>query len=413
MKFSLFLASRFFRKSGEGRKASIPAVKIATAGVAVGLAVMLISVCVVKGFQAEVSGKLTGFASHIEVLDIGSFISPEDHPIHTDSTLVHNVRSTPHVIHVQRISEKIGVLKTHDDFQSIMLKGVAEDYNTSFLASNVVEGELPRFSATKSSNQIVISRMLAERLGLKIGDKVYTYFFENTIKQRRFSITGIYDTHMKQFDEAFVLTDLHTVNRLNSWSNDYSSGLEVHLTSLDKVEETQLILANKLKTVGTGTYNAVSVKENPRTASVLSWLSVLDLNVLVILILMICVAGITMVSGLLILILERIPTIGLLKSLGARNSRIRHTFLWFAAFILARGMFWGNLLGLGIIALQATTGIVSLNPETYYVDAVPVSFPILWILGINVATLLVTMAALVVPSYMVSRVQPAKAIRFE
>lgn len=416
MNFSFFLARRFFTQGNKGQKASVPAIKIATAGIAVGLAVMIISVCVVKGFQAEIHSKLTGFASHIEIMSPGAFNSPEASPVVTDTALINRVKGIPGVKHVQRISEKIGVLKTHDDFSSILLKGIAEDYDVSFLQEHLVAGILPNFSAKKSSNQIVISRAMAETLGLKIGDKVYTYFFEKTIKQRRLEVTGIYDTHIRQFDKTFALTDLYTVNRLNSWQPEQSSGLEVHLTSMDVLDPVHLCLArmiNGQKDAYGGRYEVLSIKENPRTSSILSWLELLDMNVLVILILMVCVAGITMVSGLLILILERISTIGLLKALGTRNARVRHTFLWFAALIVIRGLFWGNIIGLGIVGLQAATGIVTLNPETYYVDTVPVLLNPIWILALNAATLLITMAALVIPSFMVSKVQPAKAIRYE
>lgn len=419
--FSLFLARRFFHQSGVsegGRKhfASTPAIRIATAGIAVGLAVMIVSVSVVKGFQREVSAKLSGFASHIEVCDVQSFSSPETFPVVTDSALVATVRRAPGVKHVQRVGAKIGIFKTHNDFAGVALKGVAEDYDLNFIRSQLVAGRVPAFTDKKSTNRIVISKTLSERLGLKVGDKVYSYYFAQTIKQRRLEVAGIYETHLKQFDETFVLTDLYTVRKLNNWDEDQSTGLEVTLDSYDELPAAQAYLAKavggKKDRVGRS-YSVIGIDENPRTASVLSWLNLLDFNVMVILIIMVSVAGFTMISGLLILILERTSTIGLLKALGASNRRIRYTFLWFAAFIVGRGLLVGNVIGLLLVGSQALFGWVHLNPETYYVDAVPVAINWWWIVGLNAASLVVTILALIVPSLLVSSVQPAKAIQFD
>lgn len=417
---SFFLAKRFFtggeKDCEKMEKASAPTIRIATAGIAVGLAIMILSVCVVKGYQHEVSDKLVGFASHIEVIDINSLATPESYPIVTNDSLINIVKKAPHVKHVQRFSQKIGIFKTNNDFAGVMLKGIANDYNDNFLRSYVVEGKMPKFSGENSSNKVAVSRMLANKLGLKVGDKVYSYYFARTIKARRFEVAAIYDTHLRQFDQTFVLTDLYTVNRLNEWDDDQSSGLEVHLTSLNEMPQTQDYLVKHVvgnKDRAGHIYSAVNIKENPRTASVLSWLNLLDFNVMVILIIMVCVAGFTMISGLLILILERTRTIGVLKALGATNSRIRHTFLWFAAFIVGRGLLIGNVVGIAIIFLQQHFKIVPLDAEKYYVDSVPVEFDVAWIVVLNVASLLVTMLALILPSFLVSRVQPAKAIQFD
>lgn len=417
---SFFLAKRFFagggERDGQTGRASAPTIRIATAGIAVGLAVMLISVCVVKGYQHQVSEKLVGFASHLEVIDINSYSSPESFPTVTDSTLISTVKKTPGAVQVQRFSQKIGILKTENDFAGVMLKGVAQDYDLSFMKKNIVEGKMPGFTDKKSSGDIVISRTLAEKLGLHVGDKVYSYYFARTIKQRRFKVAAIYDTHLRQFDRTFILTDLFTVNQLNDWDADQSSGLEVRLTSFDQLEGAQKWLSQNVtgKRDRLGhTRSVVSIKENQRTASVLSWLELLDFNVMVILIIMVCVAGFTMISGLLILILERTRTIGVLKALGATNTRIRHTFLWFAGFIVGRGLIIGNAIGLALVALQQHFQLVPLDPEKYYVDSVPVEFDWLWIAGVNGASLLVTMLALVLPSFLVSLVQPAKSIQFD
>ena len=397
--------------------ASVPAVRIAIAGIAVGLAVMIVTLCVVKGFQREVSNKIIGFASHIELLDQRAFGSPESYPVVTDECVVNTVKHTEGVTHVQRFSEKMGIVKTDDDFMGVCLKGVAaSDYDLDFLKRCVVEGKMPEWSASRSSNEIAISRLQAEKLHLKLGDKVNSYFFSNTIKQRVFRVAAIYDTQMHQFDKTFIITDLYTVNRLNNWEANQNSGLEIRVKDMDSITPTHIRLkrafTNRKDAFG-GEYSLLNIYENPRTASVLSWLNLLDFNILVILVIMLCVAGIGMISGLLILILERTSTIGLLKALGATNRRIRRTFLWYAFFIVGKGLIWGNVIGLAVIGLQAKFHVFHLDPASYYVDTVPVEMNILWILGINLLTLVITMLALIVPSFLVSKVQPAKAIQFD
>lgn len=417
---SFFLAKRFFSGSGnksesKGR-ASVPAIRIATIGIAVGLAVMLVSICVVKGYQHQVSTKLVGFTSHLLLIDLKSYSLPESYPLITDSALIEEVKKTQGVKHVQRFSQKIGVLKTENNFMGIMLKGVGEDYDLNFLKNHIVEGKMPRFTSEQASGQIVVSRAIAKELGLKVGDKVYSYYFSKTIKERRFKVAAIYDTHLRQFDKTFALTDIYTVGKLNNWENVQSSGLEIHLQNFDNLDEVYHNLSKKITgkiDEKGGLYSVVSIREYPRTASVLSWLELLNLNVAVILVIMACVAGITMISGLLILILERTQTIGILKALGATNTRIRHTFMWFAAFIVGRGMLIGNLIGLILVTVQYYFHIIPLDPDKYYVESVPIEFNWILIGLVNLATLVVTMIALILPSFLVSRVQPAKSIQFD
>ena len=241
---SWFLAHRFFKNNAQQeddkkRKASPPALRIAMVGIAVGLAVMIVSICVVRGFQHEVSGKLSGFTSHIEVIDIQSLGSPETYPLAFNSQVMSTIKAAPGVKQVQRFSQKMGIFKTENDFAGIALKGVAQDYDLSFLRSYIVKGSMPRFTDSKATNEIVISQLLADKLGLKVGDKVYSYYFANTIKQRRFKVAGIYNTYMKQFDNTFVLTDLYTVNQLNNWNADQCSGVEVQLQSFDDLDAAQ------------------------------------------------------------------------------------------------------------------------------------------------------------------------------
>ncbi len=418
MSLAWFLALRFYKHAGRDsdRKASLLAIRIATAGVALGLAVMIISVCVVKGFQTEIRAKLAGFAAHLEVLDERSFSSPESYPIVTDQTLMSKIKTIPGITRVQRVSEKMGILKTNDAFQTILLKGVGADFDTTFLRQCVVEGRLPRFAKEGGADEVMISQQVARTLGLKRGDRVYAYFVSDAIRLRRFTIVGIYATNLSQFDERMIWTDRHTVNKLNDWDQEQSSALEIFLT---EPEKTDVVQADINRLVGGmddgrgGVYGTMSLSENPTTAAVMQWLSLLDFNVLVILALMLGVAGFTTISGLLILVLERTRTIGILKSLGASNTRIRRVFLTYATLIVAKGLLWGNILGVGIVLLQRYFGWVKLDPATYYVSEVPVEINFWWIVGLNVATLVISVLALIVPSFMISRIQPAKAIRYE
>ncbi len=396
----------------------MPAVHIATAGVAVGLAVMILSVCLVKGFQGEVAAKLAGFASHIEVLDLNSQTDADNHPITADAALMDVVKKTTQAETVQRVSVKIGVMKTHDDFSGIMLKGIGKEYDKKFIRSCMVEGKFPDFGNNADAiNQIVLSHQIAEMLHLKVGDKVYVYFFTNTIKQRRFEIAGIYETHLQQFDKNFVWTDLQTINQLNDWGEEQCSLLEVKLQNFDDLEERTAKLGDAVTaykhTHQITNLSVMSIRDNPRTRPVLSWLELLDLNVMVILVIMLCVAGVTMISGLLILILERTTTIGVLKALGASNRRIRRIFLVYAGHILVRGMVIGNVFAFLLALLQSQFHLVRLDPATYYVDAVPLAYDPAWLIGINLATLLITLLTLVLPAFIVSVVQPAKTIRFD
>lgn len=430
MSFPFFLARRFFRSAGgdRHRRASALTIHIATAGVAVGLAVMLISIMVVKGFQGEVRSKVAGLCAHIEVLDPQAFASPESYPIATDLELVQSLKAVSGVEHVQRTALKMGILKTNDAFESIVLKGIGTDYDTTFLKSQIKKGRLPKLTADDAQrsdaddgtaagyNEILISQSQATALGLDVGSKVYTYFINDDIRVRRFTVVGIYETNFSQFDDNFVWTDRATVLGLNAWNEAQSSELEVRITDFSRIDEVQAavgrLVNGKTDRFG-GSYVTISIKENPRTASVIQWLTLLDLNVDIIFLLMLCVAGFTTIGGLLILILERTQTIGTLKALGATNTLIRRTFIAYAALIVVRGMFWGNVLALGICGAQRLWGFIKLNPQNYYVTEVPVSFDVPWIIGLNVVTLLVCVLALIVPSYVISRIRPYKAMRFE
>ena len=415
MHFPLFIAKRLYSEQGDKRKVSRPAIHIATAGVAIGLAVMIISVCVVLGFKHTIRDKVIGFGSHIQVADFLTLQQMEQYPIVIDDSMIDVLKHIPDVAHVQRFAMKEGILKTDSDFLGVAFKGVGPEFDSTFIHSNMVEGSIPPFSDSVSHNKILVSQLMADKLHLKSGQRIFAYFFDNNgVRTRRFTIAGIYQTNLKKYDETIVFTDLYTAVKLNGWESDQASGAELSVNNFDNLDMVESRVISKVK--GTvdhygETYSSATIKElNPQ---IFQWLDLMDLNVWIILALMLIVAGVTMISGLLIIILERTSMIGILKALGARNKTIRHTFMWFAVFIIGKGMLIGNVLSLGLLALQQAFGIIKLDAHTYYVSTVPVEINALYIVALNVATLLISVFMLVAPSYLISHIHPAKSMRYE
>lgn len=415
MNFPFFIAKRLYSAPDDKQKVSRPAIRIATAGVAIGLAVMIVSVCVVFGFKHTIRDKVVGFGSHIQVADFMTLHQSEQYPVVMNDSMTGVLKAIPGVKHVQRFAMKEGILKTDSDFLGVVLKGVGSDFDSTFIHQNMVEGSIPHFSDSVAGNNILVSQLMADKLHLKTGQRIFAYFIDrNGVRTRRFTIAGIYQTNLKKYDETVVYTDLCTVVRLNGWEQDQASGAEITVKDFDLLYDTADRIVEKVnRTVDHygETYSSATIRElNPQ---IFQWLGLMDMNVWIILALMLVVAGVTMISGLLIIILERTSMIGVLKALGARNKTIRHAFLWFAAFIIGRGLFWGNILALGLLALQYFTGIVKLDPQTYYVSTVPVELNWPYIVALNVATLLISVFMLVAPSYLVSHIHPAKSMKYE
>lgn len=415
MNLPLFIAKRIYSDNDAQQKVSKPAIRIATAGVAVGLAVMIVSVCIVLGFKHTIRDKVIGFGSHITVANFMTIHGNGQRPIAMNDSMTKVLRSVNGVRHVQRYALKQGILKTDSDFLGVAFKGIAAEYDTTFIHNNMVSGCIPTFSDEASHNKIVISKIMADMLKIKTGDKVFAYFIDNdNVRMRRFLVSGIYQTNLTQYDKTICFTDLYTAVRLNGWNNDQVTGAEIIVNDFNKVNDVEDILVSKVNRTTDSygeTYSSETIQEsNPQ---IFSWLDLLDLNVWIILALMLCVAGFTMISGLLIIILERTNMIGVLKALGAKNKTIRKTFLWFAVFIIGKGMIIGNVIGLGLVIIQNVTGMVTLDPSTYYVKTVPVEINIPLIVLLNMATLLISVFVLIAPSFLISRIHPAKSMRYE
>ena len=415
MNLPFFLARRIYTNNSDKTRVDRPAIRIAIAGVAIGLAVMLVSVSVVFGFKHTIRDKVVGFGRHIQVANFMALQTAEQYPIQMGDSMLNVLKRIPGVSHVQRYAIKQGILKTETDFLGVAFKGIASEYDISFIRENLVEGVIPKFSDTRATQQILISKTIADQLNLHQGSKVFAYFIDTSgVRTRRFTVAGIYQTNLSQYDRVICFIDFYTAVKLNGWEPDQAGGAELSVSNFDKLAETEAHVIDRVnRTIDSygETYSSQTIKEaNPQ---IFSWLDLLDLNVWIILGLMLAVAAVTMISGLLIIILERTTMIGILKALGARNRTIRHTFLWFAVFTIGKGMLIGNLTGIALIAFQHFTGAVKLDPVTYYVSTVPVEFnlPIFFLL--NVATLFISVFVLIAPSYLVSKIDPAKSMRYE
>lgn len=414
MNLELFIAKKIHFSQKEGKRTSLPAIKIAITGIALGLAVMILSLAIIIGFKKEIRNKVIGFGSNIQITNFDRNSSFETEPIAINDSLLAMIKQFPGVRHISPFSTKPGILKTETDFQGIVLKGVDQTYDWTFFRDNLKEGALPSFDGKRASTDILMSQHMANLLKLKVGDSFLTYFVQDNVKARKFHITGIYDTGFVDYDKLFVITDIRQITSLNDWEKDEVSGYEIMIDKFDNLDLVTEGLDEALdeETDKSGnSYYVRSIKElNPE---IFAWLDVLDINVVVIIILMLTVAGFTMISGLLIIILERTNMIGILKALGESNANIRKIFLYVSFFLISKGMLWGNIIGIALCLLQSRFNIVSLDPETYYLNSVPIDLNITAWLLLNIGTLIVSMFMMLAPSYLITKIAPAKSIRFE
>ena len=416
MNFELFIARRihFSKERGDSRRVTPPAVRIAVAGIALGVAMMILSVAIVVGFKQEVRNKMVGFGSHIRVSNFDSNSSYETAPIFVGDSLKSLLSALSGIRHVETFATKPGILKTETDFQGIVLKGIDVEYDWTFFRKHLKEGELFSIDTGKVTNDVLISQQLADMLRLRCGDSFHASFVQDEVRARKFRICGIYDTGFTDYDKLFVLTDIKHIRRLNGWEADAVSGLELQVDDYDDLDEVAAAVDDRLlnrRDRKGNIFYVRSIKElNPM---IFSWLDVLDLNVVVILVLMMAVSGFTMISGLLIIILERTNMIGILKALGQQDRSLRRVFLYISAFLIGKGMLWGNIIGLALCWIQSFFRPLSLDPSVYYLDAVPIHLtPGSWLL-INLGASVVSLLMMLAPSYLITKISPAKTIRFE
>ena len=402
------IASRlYFSQEGKDRQAR-PAIRVALAGMIVGVMVMILTICIVVGFKQTITNKVAGFGAHIQLVSFDNNNTYDLQPIEVSDSLLTVLGNYEHVVSAAPFITKPGMLKTDDAFHGIVLKGT--DY-WDFFAQSLTEGTIP-----EAANEVLISRSIASTMQLHLSDAITTYFVDEAdIRARRLKIVGIYDTGFGQFDDLFVVTPLETARRLQGYEPNEFSGVEIlvdELRYLDEVaDRIYFATVNKLDDRGFQVYYVQTLHEqNP---AIFAWLDLLDMNVIVIIVLMLLVAGFSIVSGLIILILDSIQVIGTLKALGANNRFVRRVFLTQAAMLIGKGVLWGNVLGLGLAALQYFTHLIPLEAATYYVSYVPVSFAWGWIIALNILTVGLSLLILLLPSMIITKISPAKVMHFE
>lgn len=398
----------YFSKEGE-KRTSRPAVRVALAGMIVGVLVMILTICVIVGFKQTITQKIAGFGAHIQLVSFDNNNTYDMQPIEVDDSLLCQLQSYPYVQAVAPFITKPGMIKTDSAFHGIVLKGT--DY-WDFFAANIVEGTIPQ-----TPQEVIVSQSVLNRLNLQIGGTVNAYFVSETadVRARRWKIVGVYQTGFEQFDQLFIIAPMETASRLQGWEEKNYSGVEILLSDvshLDEVaDEMYFEVVNKVDENGYNIYYIQTLhQQNP---AVFAWLDLLDMNVIVIIILMLLVAGFNIISGLIILIMESVRLIGTLKALGADNHFVRRIFLTQAALLVGKGVVWGNIIGLAIAAIQYFWHIIPLDPITYYVSYVPITFAWGWIILLNVLTIALSMLILLVPSMIITRISPAKVMHFE
>lgn len=405
MNFELFLARKISYQSGKSFSRII--IRIAIAAIALSVATMIISDCVITGFQDEIKNKISGFASHIQLGNALSNQSFENKPILRDKKIINVLLTNPEVKSFQAYATKPAILKTTEDIEGVVLKGVENDYNWKIFSDNLKGGNIPKFSITDIDNQCIISKYLADKMRLKVGDIATFFFVQQPPKVRQLKISGIYETSVEEVDKLFVICDLKQIQRLNEWKSNEIGGLEIFVKDFNKLEDTN----EKIRLLTELIQDTRTVKE--RYPQIFDWLNLLNDNIKIILTLMGAVAIINMVTALLIMIFEKSTTIGLLKALGATDWKVERIFIYNSIGIVFLGLLFGNIFGLGIMYIQSKTHLMTLNPESYYLATVPVSFNQLHLILINIGGLIFCSAATILPSGLVLRIKPAKALRFE
>ncbi len=416
MNLPLFIAKRIhFGKGENNRKVTPPVIRIAMAGVALGLAVMILSVAIVVGFKKEVREKVVGFSSHIQITNFKNSSLYDSYPVALSDSMRTVLRKDSRIARFEGVASKPGIIKTESEFLGIILNGAGADYDWSFMQKSLIEGRLPAYADSAVSNEVLLSRHIADKLHLKVGDGLYTYFIQgDNVRARKFSVVGIYQTNFLDYDRLYVMADVRHIQRLNGWNADQYNGFAVLLhdyEDVDAMTEELYFIFNEVSDPYGQNFYVSSLKE--QNMQIFSWLDMLDVNVWIILGLMAVVSGFTMISGLFIIILERINMIGILKALGASNLFIRKTFLYVSLFLIGKGMLFGNLVGLSFCLIQHKFHVIKLNPEDYYISSVPIELDFwVWVL-LNAGCMAVSLLMLLGASYIVSMIRPARSIRFE
>lgn len=406
-----FIAKRLITAKNNNSSISAPIVKIAISAIAIGMIMMIVSVATGIGLQQKIREKISAFNGHITIVNYDNNQSDATLvPVSKNQMFYPNFASVPDVSHIQAVASKTGIIRTADAFEGIVFKGVGDDYKWDNIKEYLISGRLPKLSGQLNS-EVIISQYQADRLKLKVGDEFNTFFMkegQNKLPNiRRFKIVGIFNSGFQEFDATFVLGDIRHIQRINKWKSDQIGAFEVFVNDFDNING----VGEQVYQHTGSTLDSQTIVE--KFSYIFDWLKLFDFNIIVILIVMILVATINMVVALLVLILERTQMIGILKAIGASNWSIRKMFLYNASYLIYRGLFWGNLIGIGILLIQKYFGVVQLNPENYYVNEAPVYINVLYILLLNILTVGVCFLVLLIPSYIITKITPVKAIRFD
>ncbi len=413
MNLEYYIARRIHFGKEKTNRFSSPAIGIAITSIAVGIAVMLIALMIIVGFKSSITETVVGFGSHIRISNFDNNNSYESVPISYDSVLVQKIKQVNGVESIKRYGTKPGILKTTDDFQGIVIKGLSQDFGSQYFADNMVKGKMFHYNPEKRNDSVVISSSLSNLLGLDVNDNIDAYFFQDNIKVRRFKVCGIYETNFPEFDDLFMFADIRHINRLNGWNDDQISGYEVfvdNFKNLDQAAYDVFAITSSNMDERTSLLTR-SIKE--LYPEIFNWLALLDVNVWIILALITLVAGFNMISGVLILILEKANMVGIVKSLGMTDWSIRKVFLYQSAFLTGRGMLFGNIIALVFYFIQSRFGIFTLDPANYYVNEVPVQLQLSHLLLLNLGTLFIIVLMMIIPSILIKRISITRVIHFE
>lgn len=406
MKATRFISSRIFSFSKENLSSVV--MKIAVVSIALGISIMLISIAVIVGFKNQIKEKVVGFVNPIQIQVLNQNESIEETPFIYDSVLKSKL-DLPFVESVYPTANKAGLVKTNEEIHGIVLKGVDEDYDWNYMKANLVAGDVPQYLENERSNDVLVSKVISDKMMLNVGDEVRIWFVGENMKTRgrKFLIKGIYETGLTECDERFIYCDLNQIRRLNGWDDNMVGHLEIDVVDGVNPAEANNVIYYKIPT------NLVSYEAKDLYPQIYDWLELQDMNVVIIIVLMLLVAGITIISMLLIIVLERTSTIGILKSMGANNAFIRRIFLQRSQRILLIGMLLGNIFGIGLCLIQKYTEIIKLSPESYYLSSVPIELNWTYILILNIGTFILWVLMMSIPTMIINNIKPSKSIRFE
>ena len=414
MNLPYFIAQRLIRGRREGTSFSRPINIIAIIGIAMGLAVMILAVSTLTGFKKAIREKVVGFGSNIQIMHFDSNLSFETVPISDSQEFIPKIQKIPGISHIQVFATKAGIIKTDEDIQGVVLKGIGTDYDWSYFRSNLVDGSVFTVTDTGRTDKVIISKKISDMLKLRTGDSFVMHFIQDPPRMRKFTISGIYETSLEEFDKMYVFCDIGHIKRLNGWDDDMVSGFEIFIKDFDNLDAITLAVRDAIGyrlAEDEARFKVKNIRE--KYPQIFDWLNFQDINVIIIILLMLIVAGFNMISGLLILILEKTNMIGVLKALGSEDRTIRRVFIIQASYLIGKGLLWGNIIGIGLAYFQLKTSIITLDPSSYYIKTVPVNLELAHILLLNAGTMAVIVFMLLVPSQLISRITPVKAIRYD